>query len=332
VNADRGQGAQDRESGRAVLRPPPAAQHRDQAQDQSSQPGGDQQRAGQAGGRQQLERSAVGVPPGAVQARRLLQGEGIAEGAQTGAGDREALPQRQRRRPGLPASSQADVERHGGQHPCGSCLQAHGERRRDPGNDGCRAQHRRRPAALHGGQQRALDDDPDQRGHQAAARSREGEPGEEGQPDESRWSERQHPLVQSELGASAARRPPSPGEDQGQRDLQVHGEVVGVEEGAAQPRGGDRHLHAPQGALAGIGIAGAKEDLDERGCHDRPGQPPAAVAPQAGGGAGQQAGRRGDPGESGAVGRGRREAQARRAGSRRSQQLRSLFVQARVLR
>ena len=102
--------------------------------------------------------------------------------------------------------------------------------------------------------------------------------------------------------------------------------MVGIEERAAQPRGGDRHLHSPEGAFAGVGVAGAEEHLEEGGSQHRAAQPAPPVPAAAGGGAGQQAGRRRGPAQDGGAAGGGSHGQPRRAGGG-AQQRHGLIVQ-----
>jgi hypothetical protein len=132
---------------------------------------------------------------------------------------------------------------------------------------------------------------------QAGARAGEGQAGEQGEPDQHRRRGEQHLALDQDLGARPPHRPPTPGEDRRQRHPQIEGEVVGVDEGAAQALGAARHLGAPDLARAREPAARAVEHL-EQGGRDRGGHQeaalPAVAADQGGGGERRGGGRPGE--------------------------------------
>ena len=145
-------------------------------------------------------------------------------------------------------------------------------------------------------------------GHEPGPGPGEGEGGEEGQPGQPRPREEEEPALRPLLPERPPERPPPPGEDQGEGDLQVVGEVVRVDEGAAQAVVGPE-LRSPDRAHAADPAGGAVEDLAEGREHHRHGDRAPPRPPRPGQGADGQGRGQGGEDEGGPPARPRGEAE-----------------------
>ena len=132
-----------------------------------------------------------------------------------------------------------------------------------------------------------------------AAGAGEGEAGEQDQPHRDRRRREEQAALRGHVEPRLAKRPPAPGEGDCQRDLQIQGEMVGVDERAAQTGRVAGHAHSPDLGRSGNPAPGAVEHL-EQGCReDRRAQPAAAVPAPACYRGGDQHGRDRGPGQRG---------------------------------
>ena len=314
-----GERAERAERRRPILRPPSVPEHPGEAHEQRGEPGERERQADQPGRREKLQRVVVGMAPGAREVRRLRQGERLAKRPEAGAQEREPPHEVERRAPGLHPHAPAGASAAEAQQPPEPLLPAdqgdHGEAGQGEG------QPAREPALrlLPRREQGSLRHHRRQRGDHSGARAGESQTGEQQQPDDDRRSDPEQPAFHLGLFARAAKRPPSPGEDQRQGEPEKKSQVVGIDEGPPQPFARARHLASPNFVRAGEPAPRAVEGLKERGGDERQGEdtPPPPVP--AGDPRGEQGGGGGGERQGGAEGFGRGERQGDRAAGQAQQ-------------
>ena len=111
MQEDGGQHPERGETGGAVLRPMTAAKDAREPAGEAGGSGDRDRERERTGGREQLERIAVRVPPGPGEACRLDEGKGLAKGPEAGAEEGKAVHQAERGAPGLEARGEPDPAR-----------------------------------------------------------------------------------------------------------------------------------------------------------------------------------------------------------------------------
>lgn len=271
------------------------------------------------------------VSPGAREIRRLHQRERLAKRPEAGAEQGKAPDQAEGGVPRVEPHGPADAARQADQ-PAEALFAADQGDHREAGHGDRQSGSEPTPSFLARGEQDALGDHRHEPGDHSGARTGKRQAGEQQKPDDDRRRDPQQAALHLGFLARAPKRPPAPGEDHRQGQAEKERQVVGIDEGAAQPFVGARNLPAPNFVRSGEPPPGAVQHLEQSRGDQGEGERPAAVAISPGDGGDDQG--RGDRGE-----RQRRpqrfagrERQRDRASGRVAQQLARGVEQANVAR
>jgi hypothetical protein len=255
-----------RHDARALLAVPLPEQAAPEEDERGADRRGSERGAEDAAGDQDLERLVVRLLDEAVEAARLHRTERLAESAEARAGERVRAERLERRAPDLHAAIRAELARIGAQEPLPWAFPR--DRGRERGRD-----REREPEPEDAAEPRALapvlDREEDEerhrqeRGEDAAARAAQPDRGRDRPPEEDGERDGKDPPLDAP-GARLAVPPvparpelvPEEPERHRERDLEVSGEVVRVDERAVQ-------------ALERLGGGESVPDLHERGGEER---------------------------------------------------------------